>query len=87
LALVRTLSMTAGASVAFVRKGLVHWGLVLPMLVVAVLLLPVGVRAAQGLDRSLLLMRFAAFLVTPLHEIVHAGRTPHTQPIESPDWP
>jgi uncharacterized protein len=51
------------ASIAFVRKGLVEWRLVLPMLVLAVLLSPLGVWAAHGLDRSLLLWLFVGFLV------------------------
>ena len=53
------------ASITFVRKGLVEWRLVLPMLAVAVavLLAPVGVWAAHGLDRRLLLWLFVGFLV------------------------
>jgi len=51
------------ASVTFIRKGLVAWRLVLPMLVVAVAASPLGVRVAQGLDRSLLLWLFTAFLL------------------------
>ena len=51
------------ASITFVRKGLVEWRLVLPMLAVAVLLAPVGVWAAHGLDRSPLLWLFVGFLV------------------------
>jgi len=53
----------AVASVTFVRKRLVVWPLVLPMLVVAVIASPFGVRLAQHLDRSLLLWLFVAFLV------------------------
>jgi uncharacterized membrane protein YfcA len=51
------------ASITFVRKGLVEWRLVLPMLVLAVGLSPVGVWAAHGMDRSLLLWLFVAFLL------------------------
>ncbi len=51
------------ASVTFVRKGLVAWRLVLPMLVLAVGLSPLGVWAAQGLDRNLLLWLFVVFLL------------------------
>ena len=53
----------AVASVTFIRKGLVEWRLVVPMLVLAVLASPFGVRLAQGLDRSLLLWLFVAFLM------------------------
>ncbi len=51
------------ASATFVRKGLVEWRLVVPMVVLAVGLSPVGVWAAHGLDRDLLLWLFVAFLV------------------------
>lgn len=53
----------AVASATFIRKGLVAWPLVLPMLVLAVLASPLGVHAAQGMDRGLLLGLFAAFLL------------------------
>jgi len=53
----------AVASVTFVHKRLVAWPLVLPMLVLAVITSPLGVRLAQHLDRSLLLWLFVAFLV------------------------
>jgi len=53
----------AVASTTFIRKGLVEWRLVMPMLVLAVLASPVGVRVAQGLDRTLLLWLFVAFLL------------------------
>jgi uncharacterized membrane protein YfcA len=53
----------AVASVTFIRKGLVEWRLVVPMLVLAVLASPVGVHVAQGLDRTLLLWLFVAFLL------------------------
>ncbi len=54
------------ASVTFIRKGLVEWRLVIPMLVLAVLAVlasPFGVNLAQGLDRSLLLWLFVGFLM------------------------
>lgn len=51
------------ASVTFVRKGLVEWQLVLPMLVLAVGLSPVGVWAAHGMDRAPLLWLFVGFLL------------------------
>ena len=51
------------ASITFVRKGLVEWRLVLPLLVLAVGLSPVGVWAAHGMDRSLLLWVFVGFLI------------------------
>jgi uncharacterized membrane protein YfcA len=51
------------ASVTFIRKGLVEWRLVAPMLLVAVTLSPVGVWAAHGLERAPLLWLFLAFLV------------------------
>ena len=60
--LLNALGMTV-ASITFMRKGLVEWRLVAPMLVLAVGLSPVGVWAAHGLDRSLLLWLFVAFLV------------------------
>jgi hypothetical protein len=53
----------AVASVTFVRKRLVVWSLVLPMLALAVIASPFGVRLARHLDRSLLLWLFVAFLV------------------------
>ncbi len=51
------------ASVNFVRKRLVVWNITLPILVVASLLSPVGAYVSQGLDRSVLLWLFIAFLV------------------------
>lgn len=53
----------AVASVTFVRKRLLDWPLVVPMLVFAVAASPIGVRLAHGLDRALLLWLFVAFLV------------------------
>jgi len=60
--LLNAIGMTV-ASVTFVRKGLVEWRLVIPMLIIAVLASPLGVRVAQGLDRTPLLWLFVAFLV------------------------
>ncbi|BCU06437.1 sulfite exporter TauE/SafE family protein [Allochromatium tepidum] len=60
--LLNALGMTV-ASATFIRKGLVEWRLVAPMLVLAVGLSPVGVWAAHGLDRTPLLWLFVAFLV------------------------
>lgn len=60
--LLNALGMTV-ASATFIRKGLVEWRLVVPMLVPAVGLSPVGVWAAHGLDRTLLLWLFVTFLV------------------------
>jgi len=51
------------ASSTFIRKGLVEWRLVIPMLILAVLASPIGVMLAQGLNRSLLLWLFVAFLM------------------------
>lgn len=51
------------ASFTFIRKGLVEWRMVLPMLVIAVITSPLGVQFSQGLDRHLLLWLFVAFLV------------------------
>lgn len=59
--LLNAVAMTV-ASVTFVRKRLVVWRLVLPMLALAVIASPFGVRLAQHLDRSLLLWLFVAFL-------------------------
>ena len=53
----------AVASATFIRKGLVAWPLVLPMLVLAVLTSPLGVHLAQGMDRRLLLGLFVVFLL------------------------
>lgn len=51
------------ASFTFVRKGLVAWKLVVPMLLVAVLASPIGVRVGQGMDRAMLLWLFVGFLL------------------------
>lgn len=60
--LLNAIAMTV-ASTTFIRKGLVAWRLVLPMLVLAVLTSPIGVHVARGLDRSLLLGLFVVFLL------------------------
>lgn len=60
--LLNALGMSVASS-TFVRKGLVEWRLVVPMLVVAVSLSPVGVWAAHGLERTPLLWLFLGFLV------------------------
>ncbi|CAK0779768.1 putative membrane transporter protein [Gammaproteobacteria bacterium] len=51
------------ASITFIRKRLVDWPLVLPMLGVAVTASPFGVWLAHGLDRALLLWLFVGFLL------------------------
>ena len=51
------------ASVNFVRKRLVVWKVAVPMLVVASALSPLGAWVSQGLDRTVLLWLFVAFLV------------------------
>ncbi len=51
------------ASVTFIRKRLVEWRLVLPMLVLAIITSPLGVQVGHGLDRSLLLWLFVVFLL------------------------
>jgi uncharacterized membrane protein YfcA len=60
--LLNAVAMTV-ASVTFVRKRLVAWPLVLPMLALAVTASPFGVRLARHLDRTLLLWLFVAFMV------------------------
>jgi hypothetical protein len=60
--LLNTIGMTI-ASITFIRKGLVVWPLVLPMLALAVAASPLGVRLSLGLDRTLLLWLFVAFLL------------------------
>jgi hypothetical protein len=51
------------ASFTFIRKGLVEWRMVVPMLLIAVIASPIGVRVGGGLDRKLLLWLFVAFLL------------------------
>jgi uncharacterized membrane protein YfcA len=53
----------AVASATFIHKGLVDWRLVLPMLALAVVASPVGVQVSRGIDRTVLLALFVAFLV------------------------
>lgn len=60
--LLNTIGMSI-ASFTFVRKGLVAWKLVVPMLLVAVLASPIGVRVGQGMDRAMLLWLFVGFLM------------------------
>jgi hypothetical protein len=60
--LLNAVAMTV-ASVTFVRKRLVVWRLVLPMLALAVLASPLGVRLAQQMERTPLLWLFVGFLV------------------------
>jgi uncharacterized protein len=60
--LLNAIAMTV-ASTTFIRKKLVEWRFVLPMLVLAVLASPIGVHVAQGLDRTLLLWLFVGFLL------------------------
>jgi len=60
--LLNAIGMTI-ASVTFVRKGLVEWSLVIPMLIIAVLASPIGVWVAQGMERTPLLWLFVGFLV------------------------
>jgi uncharacterized membrane protein YfcA len=51
------------ASVNFIRKQLVIWKLVIPMVVVASALSPLGAIVSQGLDRTMLLWLFVGFLL------------------------
>ena len=60
--LLNAIGMTV-ASVTFIRKRLVEWRLVIPMLLVAVLASPLGVWVARGMERAPLLWLFVAFLV------------------------
>ncbi|MDP1647102.1 MAG: sulfite exporter TauE/SafE family protein [Rubrivivax sp.] len=60
--LLNAVAMTV-ASVTFVRKRLVVWPLVLPMLALAVLTSPLGVRLAQQMERKPLLWLFVGFLL------------------------
>ena len=68
------------ASVTFVRKGLVAWRLVLPMLLVAVLASPVGVHVGQGMDRSILLWLLVGFLVFASGMMLFYRPQPRTAP-------
>jgi uncharacterized membrane protein YfcA len=60
--LLNAVSMSV-ASVNFVRKKLVVWKIVLPMVVVASALSPLGAIVSQGLDRTVLLWLFVGFLL------------------------
>jgi hypothetical protein len=60
--LLNAVAMTV-ASVRFVRNRLVVWPVAVPVLVVASALSPVGAWVSQGLDRSVLLWAFVAFLL------------------------
>ena len=51
------------ASVNFIRRKLVVWRVAVPILIVAVVLAPLGVVVSRGLDRTVLLWLFVAFLV------------------------
>jgi uncharacterized membrane protein YfcA len=53
----------AVASVRFVRRGLVIWPVAVPVLVVASVFSPVGAWVSLGLDRTVLLWAFVAFLI------------------------
>ena len=46
--LLNAIGMTSTASVTFIRKGLVEWRLVIPMLIIAVLASPLGVWVSAG---------------------------------------
>ena len=66
------------ASFTFIRKGLVEWRMVLPMLVIAVIASPLGVQFSQWLDRSLLLWLFVGFLIFASLMILFYRPTPRT---------
>ncbi len=51
------------ASFTFIRKGLVEWRMVVPMLLIAVIASPIGVHVGGVLERKLLLWLFVAFLL------------------------
>jgi len=74
--LLNALGMSVASS-TFVRKGLVEWRLVVPMLVVAVSLSPVGVWAAHGLERTPLLWLFLGFLVFAAAMMLLYSPKPH----------
>ena len=67
------------ASATFIRKGLVEWRLVVPMLIVAVLSSPLGVRVAQGMERAPLLWLFVGFLVFAGAMMILYRPTPRTE--------
>ncbi|PKN58440.1 MAG: sulfite exporter TauE/SafE family protein [Deltaproteobacteria bacterium HGW-Deltaproteobacteria-14] len=60
--LLNAIAMTF-ATVRFVRRRLVDWGVAIPLVLVASALSPLGARVSVGLDRELLLWLFIAFLV------------------------
>ncbi len=53
----------AFASYRFGKKGLIMWRTAVPILVVATLLSPLGAYVSQGLNRTVLLWMFVAFLL------------------------
>jgi hypothetical protein len=67
------------ASVTFIRKGLVEWRLVIPMLIIAVLASPLGVWVAQGMERAPLLWLFVGFLVFASVMMMFYQPTPRTE--------
>jgi uncharacterized protein len=67
------------ASVTFIRKGLVEWRLVIPMLIIAVLASPLGVSVARGMDRVPLLWLFVGFLVFAGGMMIFYRPTPRTE--------
>lgn len=69
------------ASVTFVRKRLVVWRLAIPMLALAVIASPFGVRLAQNLNRSMLLWLFVVFLV--FASAMMLWHRPHPQPAQA----
>ena len=69
------------ASFTFIRKGLVEWRMVLPMLVIAVIASPLGVQFSQGLDRRLLLWLFVGFLIFASLMMLFYRPTPRTSGI------
>lgn len=60
--LLNTIGMSF-ASVRYARRGLVEWRTAIPIMVVAAALSPLGAWVSQGLDRTVLLAMFGAFLV------------------------
>ena len=60
--LLNSVAMTV-ASVRFVRRGLVIWPVAVPVLIVASALSPLGAWVSLGLDHTVLLWAFVAFLL------------------------
>lgn len=54
---------TSVSTITFLRKRLIEWRIAVPVLIVATVLSPVGVKVSQGMDRHLLLWLFSGFLV------------------------